>query len=166
MGLLSFSSIKTTSILDFKWVFRVINGTHGVYMPESVGRTYKNSGNVTISEVTCTIFYMKTWICPNETFLDPVQDLCTECQIANCLNCSNFYDCEICNETDGYFLNESTFTCVICNLEGCLNCTNLTVCDICDFANGYYLQNGTCSLCENMTSFINITTQTCEFCHL
>jgi hypothetical protein len=63
--MLCFTTNKTQSILDFQWDFSIVNGNHGVFMPLSVGETDKNFGNNTISTITYTMFYIKTWICPN-----------------------------------------------------------------------------------------------------
>lgn len=97
MGLLYFSSNKTVVILDFQWNFTTVVGTHGVFMPQSVGQTNKGFGTETVNRVGYTLFYLKTWYCPDQTYFDPAQDLCTGCPIINCINCYNLTVCSICD---------------------------------------------------------------------
>lgn len=81
MGLLSFSTNRTQVIIDFQWDFQIIDGEHGAFMPLSIGvASNPTGGTQTINIVIFTLFYMKTWLCPNETietFFDPNQNLCT-----------------------------------------------------------------------------------------
>ncbi len=128
MGMLDFTTNKTKSILHFQWNYTTINGTHGIYMPISIAQTYKTSGTNTVWTVTYTLFYIKTWICPNQTYFDPAQNLCSSCPIINCINCYNISVCQDCDEVNDFFLNVTNSQCVACTLVGCLNCTSLTVC--------------------------------------
>lgn len=128
LGFLEFTSNKTCVILDFQWDYQTINGTHGANMIQSVGQTNKLFGTQTINTVTYTLFYIKTWICPNQTFFDPSLNLCTGCPIINCINCYNISVCSTCDELHDFFLNTTSLQCVACSLEGCINCTSLAIC--------------------------------------
>lgn len=76
MGLLDFSTNKTQTIIDFQWDFAIVNGMHGVLMPLSIAQTNKAYGTETVNKYRFTLFYIKTWICPNSTLFDLSQDLC------------------------------------------------------------------------------------------
>lgn len=81
MGFTDFSSDRTSSIMDFQWDFASSSGVHGVKMPKSVGQTPLTLGTTVIKRVGYTLFYMKTWICPNQTYFNPSKNLCTGCPI-------------------------------------------------------------------------------------
>ena len=51
-----------------------MSGVHGVNMPVSV---VYDVNKPSINAVTYTLFYLKTWFCPQDTFFDPTIDLCT-----------------------------------------------------------------------------------------
>ena len=59
----TFSSNKTQVLLDFQWDFTTYNGVYGVLMPKSIGVGVSTSE--TIDKITFTMFYMKTWYCPD-----------------------------------------------------------------------------------------------------
>lgn len=77
-------------------------------MPVSVGRSPLQT---VINQVRFTMFYMKTWTCPSQTFFDPATNLCTDCPIHNCLNCHTLYVCATCDTANGYTLNSVTGLC-------------------------------------------------------
>lgn len=79
-----------------------------------------------------TVFYLKTWICPNNTIFNPSTNMCVTCTIANCVTCHNLTNCSICNQAANYFLNPLTGLCEISAIPGCLTFTNLTACSGCD----------------------------------
>lgn len=108
MGFTDFSSIRTKCAVHFEWYFTTVSGVEGVQMPVSVGRS---PAGFVLNRVGFTMFYMKTWICPNQTFFDPTQNLCTGCPIYNCLNCVNYRVCGTCDTANGYTLNPVTFQC-------------------------------------------------------
>ncbi len=62
-------------------------------MPVSVGLSPEG---YVIDNVGFTMFYMKTWICPDQTVFDIAQDLCVGCPIHNCKNCLNIKMCKDC----------------------------------------------------------------------
>lgn len=55
-----------------------MNGTYGAYMPPSQAR---DAGKQVLLRYGYTVFYLKTFQCPNITgrilFFDPVADICT-----------------------------------------------------------------------------------------
>ena len=106
MGFTDFSTIRTKSAIHFEWDFQTQSGVQGVLMPVSVGLS--PTGYV-INQVGYTMFYMKTWICPNQTFFDPTQNMCTGCPVLNCLDCLNYRVCSNCSV--GYTPNLVTGLC-------------------------------------------------------
>lgn len=74
-------------------------------MPLSVGQTNMLWGTQTINTVTYRMLYIKTWACPNGTFMNSQNNLCISCPIMNCLECYNVTACKVCDEADSYFLN-------------------------------------------------------------
>lgn len=54
-----------------------------------------------------TVFYLKTFQCPNVTgivlFFDSINDICTECPVPGCQTCKNISACQTC--LTGYSLN-------------------------------------------------------------
>ena len=84
MGLVDLSGPRTASSIHFQWYFNTVSGVQGVYMPVSVGRA---TNHIVINRVGFTIFYMKTWVCPDQTFFDIATDLCVGCPIINCITC-------------------------------------------------------------------------------
>lgn len=110
------------------------------------------------------MFYLKTWICPNQTYFDPAQNLCSGCPIYNCLNCYNISVCSTCNETADYFYNATSMQCSPCTLQGCTDCINFTTCQACNLTDSYSLVNGVCQYCNNsLNIFINPSGQ-CQLC--
>lgn len=107
-----------------------------------------------LSRFCYTIFYLKTWICPNETFFDPSINLCTGCPIVNCKDCMNLTVCLLCDEANDYFLNPTTGQCDHCTIVGCTNCNSSTTCLACDHHEGYILlPNNTCELCDSSLNY-------------
>lgn len=76
-----------------------------------------------INAVTYTLFYLKTWFCPQDTFFDPTIDLCTQCPIFNCKNCYNLTVCVLCDQANNYFLDMTTNQCFSCTLDKSKLCT-------------------------------------------
>lgn len=114
-----------------------------------------------------TLFYLKTWICPNTTVYDPVTNLCVPCPLINCLTCFNITVCSVCNQTNGYYLNTTSGLCATCNIPGCVNCSGLTTCSDCNETSNYVLSGTTCTLCQqSLNYFANNATQTCDLCAL
>lgn len=71
-----------------------------------------SAGNhIVVDRLGFTIFYMKTWVCPDQTFFDTVTDLCVGCPIINCITCLSEYVCTICDTANGYTLNAVTGQC-------------------------------------------------------
>ena len=68
--------------------------------------------NIVINRVGLTIFYLKTWVCPDQTFFDTATDLCVGCPVNNCITCLSEYVCAICDTVNGYTLNAVTGQCV------------------------------------------------------
>ena len=108
MGLTDLSGPRTTCSIHFNWNFLVVSGVEGVSMPVSVGRA---SNNIVINRVGFTLFYMKTWLCPSQTFFDPTQNLCVGCPVYNCLNCLSLRVCSVCDTANGYTVNAVTGQC-------------------------------------------------------
>lgn len=50
-----------------------------------------------VTKIGLSYFYLKTWNCLNQTYYDPVNDVCTECPIVNCINCFNVTVCATCD---------------------------------------------------------------------
>lgn len=120
IGFTNFTTNRTRSALLFNWQHINNNSIYGYSTPiQSAVKT--DTGPVL--KIGCSYFYLKTWVCPNETFFDPSLDLCTSCPIINCKNCYNLTVCWLCDEENGYFRNSSTGKCDYCNMQGCDNCT-------------------------------------------
>jgi hypothetical protein len=63
--------------------------TYGIYMPSSIPR-YNSQPFI---RFTYSLLYMKTWVCPTDTFFDNTIDMCVSCPIANCLTCQKIDLC-------------------------------------------------------------------------
>jgi cysteine-rich repeat protein len=75
-------------------------------------------------------------------FID-MNNNCSSCSIAQCITCTGYSTCGLCNP--GYGINAAG-ACSLCPLTGCSVCLSLTVCKTCIV--GYQLVGGTtCSLC-------------------
>lgn len=132
MGFTDFSSYRTLVAIHFSWDFTTVNGTHGVLMPKSIGRS--PVGTV-LSGPGFTLFYMKTWICPNNTFINHTTNLCTACEIEGCTTCLSLKVCGVCDTANhyklqgnrcvrcdvdnNYFLNPDTMQCELCPTQFC-----------------------------------------------
>ena len=85
MGWTDFSSDRTESLVKFALTFQTLsNGSYGIHMPASVPR---DSSKRPITRFGFTLFYLKTWICPNSTYYSLTLNLCTECLITHCSKC-------------------------------------------------------------------------------
>lgn len=111
IGFADFSSLKTGSLIHYIINFGTFSGNYGLQMPASAPR---NTSRVPLSKFRFQIFYLKTWLCPNETFFDPALNLCTGCPIINCIDCLNLTVCLLCDEANGYFANATTGQCDRC----------------------------------------------------
>lgn len=75
MGWTDFSSDRTESLVKFSLTFQVLaNGSYGIHMPASVPR---DSSKRPITRFGFTLFYLKTWLCPNLTYYNSSLNLCT-----------------------------------------------------------------------------------------
>ena len=83
MGLLDFSTQRSQAVLDFNWEFATVGGNFGVQVAASVPKSDLIQQALTRQGVT--IFYIKTWVCPDDYFFDLDTDLCWQCSIANCI---------------------------------------------------------------------------------
>ena len=102
MGFTNFTTYRTSTVLIFSWEFTTINGITGIQMPISVSR---NPSWLPVSQYGFSYFYLKTWICLDQTYFDPSTNLCSGCPIIHCINCLNLTVCSRCDESLGYFLN-------------------------------------------------------------
>lgn len=75
MGLTDFYSIKTETLIKYYLIFQTLsNGSYGIHMPPSVPR---DSSKSPITRFGFTLFYLKTWLCPNDTYYNETINLCT-----------------------------------------------------------------------------------------
>ena len=132
MGFTDFSSYRTLVAIHFSWDFATVNGVHGVSMPRSIGRS---PARTVITRVGFTLFYMKTWICPTNTFINHTTNLCTACSIEGCTTCLSLKICGVCDNANhykligkncvrcdvdnNYFLNPDTMQCQLCPIQFC-----------------------------------------------
>ncbi len=125
-----------------------------------------------MSRFNFTVFYMKTWQCPAQTFFDPALNLCTGCPIINCLDCLNLTHCMNCDQSIGYFVDSTTGQCVTCNIIGCVNCLVSGICITCNYSANYIVDtingNISCIDCNTITAntFADPLTNTCIGCTL
>lgn len=128
MGLVEYSSPKTGSCLHFNLKLQFATSpSMSIYMPASIPR----NNDVPFSRFCFNIFYIKTWICPNNTFFDVNTDLCVSCPILNCIECTYVDLCKTCNSTGGFLLDVTALPdrqCSLCPVPHCVNCTNATFC--------------------------------------
>jgi hypothetical protein len=94
MGLTDFSANQTRCSLHLNWDFGTLNGTFGVIVPISIGVSPLKT---VINRMGWTVFYMKTWLCPESTYFDPNLNYCTNCQIRGCLECEHYNKCIQCD---------------------------------------------------------------------
>ena len=170
IGFVEYSTIKTFSCLHFNLKFQLQPGSttaFGVYMPPSVPRDKATP----FSRFGYTLFYMKTWICPNNTFFNTSSDLCVSCPIANCLTCTYIDLCKTCNATAGYMLDPTAIPsnqCTKCPISNCLTCANLTSCLACNTSKNYFLvtvnSSGQCVLCTIPNCLLCFSLTTCSIC--
>ena len=95
MGLLDFSAAQHASVLDFNWEFFDNAGTYGVQVAASVPESDLIQSALTRQGVT--LFYIKTWICPDTYVFDEGSNLCVLCSIANCITCGDTSTCILCD---------------------------------------------------------------------
>jgi hypothetical protein len=159
IGLTNFTADRTLEIIHFQWNFTEVNGVYGLQMAPAVPWV---DGAIPVSMLDFSYFYLKTWLCPNDTFFDPAQNLCTECPVLMCLNCLSLWVCGACEEGTGFFLNLVSGRCETC-MDGCLNCTNLSACSLCDTSRNYsLLENGVCLKCKAEDNyFLNLSSLKC-----
>lgn len=163
VGITDFSNMNDASYIEFKLDFANITNVHKLVMYAS--NPYM--GNPPMTRFNFTTLYMKTWICRNNTVLDPITDLCVYCPLPNCLSCFNYYSCLICNNTNGYFLDHYTNLCQLCTIPYCLICQNLTTCLLCDNNAGYFLDylTGQCFFCNVTNCLVCLTLNKCSVCN-
>lgn len=77
-------------------------------MPVSIGKSPLGRVN---ARTGFTMFYLKTWVCPNQTLFHPLLNMCTGCPIYNCLDCLSVFVCRTCDEAVGYFFNATSGIC-------------------------------------------------------
>ncbi len=58
-----------------------------------------------------SLFYMKTWICPVDTWFNLTTDMCESCPLQGCLVCASLKQCSVCDSANLYELNSTTFLC-------------------------------------------------------
>jgi len=58
-----------------------------------------------------TLFYMKTWICPVDTWLNLTTNMCESCAVEGCLVCASLKKCSVCDFANLYELNSTTLLC-------------------------------------------------------
>ena len=93
IGFTDFSSTRTRVAISFYTYLQYTNSTDGAFMPTS----NQISNYVRLSRFGYTILYMKTWICPNDTYFNYSSNLCESCTIPDCLTCQTLNSCLICN---------------------------------------------------------------------
>lgn len=94
IGFVEYSSNKSRANIFFGEYFGTYNGSYGAQMPLAVCR---DTSDTPLTRYCFTIFYLKTWLCPNDTFFDPSINLCTSCPIVNCRDCLNLTVCLLCD---------------------------------------------------------------------
>lgn len=112
------------------------SGIFGIYMPPSVPLFSK----LPLSSFSFSYLYLKTWICPNNTFFNSSSNLCEYCSIPNCISCINLTQCQQCN--NNYFQNISampSLQCTTCQISNCITCSSPTTCASCNESNNYFL---------------------------
>lgn len=75
MGIIEFSAQITATTMHFNLKFQnnaASPPVYGIFMPVSITK----SGRPPFNRFGYTVFYMKTWICPNATFFNISSDLC------------------------------------------------------------------------------------------
>lgn len=73
IGFVEFSSNQTGTCIDFKISFQTVSGVDGAYMPPSLP---KPNPTLPLTRLGFSLFYMKTWLCPNGTFFNITSGLC------------------------------------------------------------------------------------------
>lgn len=118
-----------------------------------------------------TLFYMKTWSCPNDTFFDVNLNLCVSCPIANCIKCTYIDLCQICNSTGGFLLDTTAIPskqCTLCPISNCITCASLTSCLECNNTNNYFLvtinSTGVCVICPVPFCLLCSSMSVCTVC--
>ncbi len=115
-----------------------------------------------------TLFYMKTWVCPTNTFFNISSNLCVSCPVPNCNVCQHIGLCKTCKT--GYTLNvqdNPLFQCTLnCQLANCISCATPTVCSVCNMAKNYFVNplTGLCVTCTIPYCVQCLTLSTCKTC--
>ena len=130
IGITDFSTMKGQSVFDFNWEFdrelktiqvesNSTNSTNATY----INSTYEAFGvrisasipkpglGKALTRQGITLFYIKTWYCPDGYFFDIDSDRCTICLVDNCLLCDNLTFCYQCDEQNNYYLNNTNGQC-------------------------------------------------------
>lgn len=96
--MIGFTEFSASRILSLICVYSnyvtLANGTHGVSIPVS---TSQNGMYLPSTRYGMTIFYLKTWICPSQSFFDSVTNECVGCSIPYCVDCLNLTYCNACD---------------------------------------------------------------------
>lgn len=112
VGFLSFTTDQTLKIINCLNSFSIVNGTYGMYKNISSPKGVFNP----VRTYTFNIFYLKTWTCPNNTFINHTSNMCTDCILEGCSICTDLTICQECNHTSAYYFeNFSSSTCSYCN---------------------------------------------------
>ena len=141
IGFVDFTASITTSSIIFVLDFMTVNSTVGVLMNPSIST---NAGYAVLTRFGFNYLYIKTWTCNvSSTFFNPANNMCEDCTIVGCLNCTSLSQCNICDASNNYMLSPVDKLCYICNLTFCLVCANSTQCYTCDSLAGASLDNAT-----------------------
>ena len=134
-------------------------------------------------------FYLSSGDCltcdlSNGKFIPSSGDSCQDCNIANCLECSDASTCTRCDPNGlHYVVNGACQTCPINNKKfyntantpptcdscgsNCLKCSDANTCTFCDPNGFFYIVNGQCQACTvGNKKFLNTanTPPTCDPC--
>ena len=158
IGILEYSTTNTRNCtMNWNMVYQA--SPQGITMTPSAPR----NGRIPASRFGFSLFYLKTWACPNSTYYNISSGMCESCSIPYCTTCLNIDVCQVCDTASGYFLNPNStnrnLQCSICTDPNCLICPNTSICTTCDSSLNYFAQSGSCvlcnisncQLCENLT---------------
>lgn len=146
VGFLSFYSDQTQKVFNFMNDFGTSGGgQYGMILnPSGVLNSLQP-----ISSGIFNVFYLKSWSCPSNQYLDHSITMCTDCLLIHCTKCLNSTYCLECDEINMFFVDPLTHQCFLCIIPGCITCTTPTTCSNCSLAMNYVLQNNTCNLCNS-----------------
>lgn len=85
-------------------------------MPASVPR----NGYSPLLRFGFNLFYLKSWVCPPDTFFNISNNLCESCSIPNCQTCQYIDLCQTC--LTGFYLKVTaapSLQCVTCPVQFC-----------------------------------------------